>query len=241
MAGAHVAAPSVHLARIGVCPRCDYEGQGLTYFTRGAHLAALIGATLLTLPWALGAGGFLYYGLRHDHRVCPRCGEGWGRHAERALAEARQGRPRRRRAHAAPHVPSAEGGARAGSVLLLVLAAILLIVGLTELEPLLIGLSVASTAGGALLHRSANRAREERRAALLSSMQLPVLRLAAARHGRLTVTEVAAELEWSLRRAERVLQSLDDGWRVSSEVTDEGVIVYEFRELMLGRSSDGAA
>ena len=35
----------------------------------------------------------------------------------------------------------------------------------------------------------------------------------------------------TLRRAEKVLQSLDDGLRVNSEVTDEGVIVYDFLEL----------
>jgi hypothetical protein len=29
-----------------------------------------------------------------------------------------------------------------------------------------------------------------------------------------------------------VLDSLDDGLRVNAEVTDEGVIVYEFREVM---------
>jgi hypothetical protein len=35
-----------------------------------------------------------------------------------------------------------------------------------------------------------------------------------------------------MRRAEKVLNSLDDGWRVNSTVTDDGVIVYEFRELL---------
>jgi hypothetical protein len=35
-----------------------------------------------------------------------------------------------------------------------------------------------------------------------------------------------------MRRAEKVLQSLDDGMRVNSEVTDEGVIVYDFLELI---------
>jgi CTP-dependent riboflavin kinase len=89
----------------------------------------------------------------------------------------------------------------------------------------------AAAAAGLVVRRVADRDRERRRAALLSSLQPPVLQLAARRGAQLTVTETAAELGWSLRRAEKVLQSLDDGVRVSSEVTDEGVIVYEFREL----------
>ena len=59
-----------------------------------------------------------------------------------------------------------------------------------------------------------------------------MLKLAADHGGRLTVTEVATSLGWTLPRAEKVLESLEDGYRVSSEVTDEGLIVYEFRELM---------
>ena len=53
------------------------------------------------------------------------------------------------------------------------------------------------------------------------------------------MTEVAAALAWPIRRAEKVLHSLDDGWRVNSEVTDEGVIVYEFRELLARGDSEG--
>ena len=82
-----------------------------------------------------------------------------------------------------------------------------------------------------MLRDAANRERQARRAALISSLQLPVLRLAAECEGRLTVSEVATGLGWTMRRAEKVLQSLEDGLRVESEVTDEGVIVYDFREL----------
>jgi hypothetical protein len=83
-----------------------------------------------------------------------------------------------------------------------------------------------------VLQRAATREREQRREALLSALQLPVLQLAGRKGGQLTVTEVAAELGWTMRRAEKVLQSLDDGMRVNSEVTDEGVIVYDFLELI---------
>lgn len=222
------------------CPRCDYQGQGLPYFTRGPHMAALIGATLFTLPYALGAGGFLYYGMRHDHKVCPRCGQGWGRRGEAAFE--RQVR-HNRLVPDTRHLPAVTGDGlkRAWSIILFGLAAALLAAGAVQMEVLMLVLGILATTGAIFLHRAANEAREERRAALVAAMQMPVLKLAAEREGRLTVTETAASLGWSLRRAEKVLHSLDDGWRVTSEVTDEGVIVYEFREILLGpgrRDSD---
>src|SRR5690606_18083082 len=63
---------------VGLCPRCAYRGEGVGYFTRGRHVAGLVVATMFT-SWAMGAGGLVYFLLRREHRVCPRCGEGWGR------------------------------------------------------------------------------------------------------------------------------------------------------------------
>lgn len=91
---------------------------------------------------------------------------------------------------------------------------------------------VAAAAGSLALRRNAERERERRRAATIAQLQAPVLKLAYERGGRLTVTETASALGWTLPRAEEVLRSLDDDFRVSSQVTDEGVIVYEFRELL---------
>lgn len=119
--------------------------------------------------------------------------------------------------------------------MLLVVAAFLMIFGIAEAELLTVLLGALAGGGAWVLHRSARAEREARRVALLSSLQLPVLKLARRRDGRLTVTEVAAELGWTLPRAEKVLESLNDGYRVSSEVTNEGVIVYEFLELKYGR------
>jgi hypothetical protein len=123
---------------------------------------------------------------------------------------------------------------RVWSVLLLVLGLSLLAVGTVEMELVAVVLGVLSGGGAIALHRGANALREKRREALLASLQLHVLKLAGERKGKLTVTDVAASLSWPLRRAEKVLHSLDDGWRVNSEVTDEGIIVYEFRELLQG-------
>ena len=213
------------------CPRCGYRGEGITYFSRGSHVAALVGITLLTAGM-MGAGGLIYYLVRRDHLVCPRCGRGWGRNGAVALVPGSAGG-----AASAPMVMRGGGGSSQGwAVALFVIAAMLALVAImsTELPPLLA--AGIAAAGGAALSRAASRERERRREALLSALQLPVLQLAGRQGGQLTVTEVAAELGWTLRRAEKVLQSLDDGLRVTSDVTDEGVIVYAFPELTRSQS-----
>lgn len=217
------------------CRRCAYSGDSIPYFTRGPHMAALVGATLFTLPYAMGAGGAVYYLLRRDHRVCPRCGQDWGKHQMTSPVPSSSYHfadrsPRARR----PGEVTSDGVQRAWSIILFILSAIMLAIGAAELELVIFVFGVLAAAGAVVLHLSANRAREARRQSMIAALQTPVLKLAAARHGVLTVTDVAAGLGWSLKRAEKVLQSLDDGWRVNSEVTDEGVIVYEFRELLLG-------
>lgn len=193
-------------------------------------MATLIGATLFTLP-SFGAGGLIYYGVRRDHRVCPRCGKGWGKGGEKALAPHAEMRPAERGARES--ALANPGVSRTWSIILGILGGLMISIGVIEFEIMMVLFGTLAAVGAVVLHRTANRAREERRAALIARMQMPVLKLAAERSGRLTVTEVAAHLGWPLRRAEKVLQSLDDGWRVNSEVTDEGVIVYEFREIML--------
>lgn len=199
------------------CPRCGYSGPGVGYFSKGTHLAFLLFLGVFVLPL-----GLVYFALRYGHQICPRCAKDWGR----------DGVPGRGLAPGSRSAFGREGGRPVGAVVLAVLAVMLLVAGVTELElaPALLGLGAG--VGSWLLFRKSSREREERRAALLASLTQPVLRLAAARQGCLTVTEVAAELGWTLRRAEKVLNSMDDGLRVRSEVTDEGVIVYEFPELV---------
>ena len=65
----------------------------------------------------------------------------------------------------------------------------------------------------------------------MQGLQRKVLRLATAKGGTLTVTEVASDLNLSLPAAEKILMSMDDGFRVRSEISDEGVIYYEFPEV----------
>ena len=65
----------------------------------------------------------------------------------------------------------------------------------------------------------------------MTRLQGRVLLLATEKSGTLTVTEVAASLDLSLSAAEGVLDAMDDGLRVRSDITDQGIIVYEFPEL----------
>ena len=91
--------------------------------------------------------------------------------------------------------------------------------------------AVAATVGTLVL-RSVRRDLEENQEVALVHRQLAVLKLAEAEDGQLTVTEVAAKLGWSLDDAAATLRSLDDGLRVTTTLTDEGIILYDFPELI---------
>lgn len=212
-------------APVGLCARCGHHGEGLPYFSRGTHVAALVGLSIFTAGM-MGMGGVAYYLFRRRHQVCPRCGFGWGVPGERPLLQPGPAGP------APASSGTSESFLRGWAVALFLLAALLAVVGVAQTAAPALAVAGAVAAGGLLLQRAAEKRRERRRDALLSSLQLPVLRLAAERGGRLTVTDVATALQWPLRRAERVLRSLDDGLRVDSAVTDEGLIVYEFLEIV---------
>jgi hypothetical protein len=230
--------PAVHAGSLPVpgaatCPHCGFHGQGVGYFSQAGPLAGALLLALLTFPF-LGAGGILYYALRHDHRVCPRCGESWGKRGARALALRP---PERSPAQVAMDTEASfpvAAGTPWGAFALFLVAFMMMAIGVAEGVGFMAFVALLSAAGGVHLLRSGRRQREERRQALLTALQQPVLRLASQRGGRLTVTEVATEFSWPLPRAEKVLNSLEDGLRVASDVTDEGVIVYEFRELRHG-------
>lgn len=221
---------------MGTCPRCSYHGGSMPYFEKGSHVALLVAATVVTLPAVLGAGGAVYYILRKNHRICPRCGLSWGKFGELANAPAAPVPTETNTTEVPERMPprGAEVTMRVWSVLLALLATLFVVAGALESEIGMVVVGLVTGAGAWGLRRGAARARERRRNALLARLQTHVLKLARDREGVLTVTEVAAALSWPMRRAEKVLHSLDDGWRVNSRVTDEGVIVYEFRELLKG-------
>jgi hypothetical protein len=223
----------------GLCPRCGYLGPGSGHFSRTGNVVKLVGAAVVT-GGLMGAGGIAYYLLRKDHRLCPQCGFKWGAHSERALVPP-AGSARAMARQPGVRMPSewVEWRRRRGSIMLFIFSVIMMAVGISVGEPVPFVLSVMAAAGGFFMHRAATTAREERREALIAALQPQVLKLAGERKGRLTVTEVATSLGWAVPRAEKVLNSMDDGVRVRSDVTDEGVIVYEFPEVMFDRGRFG--
>ncbi|WP_420127828.1 hypothetical protein [Longimicrobium sp.] len=97
-----------------------------------------------------------------------------------------------------------------------------------------VSLFYALVAGGVatLLLRSVWKDEEKAVEMARGERQLAVVRLAEREDGQLTVTEVAAKLGWSVDEAAATLRSMEDGVRVTTTVTDEGVILYDFPELI---------
>lgn len=99
----------------------------------------------------------------------------------------------------------------------------------------LVAIVMALFGGGAwLLWRGGERSALQARSDWMERLQMQVMHLAQS-DPRLTVMEVSTRMGWPIPLAERVLESLDDGLRVTMMPNDEGVMVYEFRELMQGR------
>jgi positive regulator of sigma E activity len=218
---------------VAICPRCGFQGQSVSYFSQTGPLAGMMVLAVLTLPF-FGAGGIVYYLMRHDHRACARCGEGWGKRGERVAALTPAGVTAQ--APVEVDIPEPSVG-YAGTLLLAFLAVMMVTIGITEFAPVLAVMGAMAGVGSVLRYNVVRRRRDDRRDAILQALQQPVLRLAAERGGALTVTEVASSLGWTLPRAEKVLNSLEDGLRIVSDVSNEGVIVYEFREMVhAGRS-----
>jgi hypothetical protein len=92
--------------------------------------------------------------------------------------------------------------------------------------------AVVAAGVATLLLRSVWKDEEKAAQVTVTERQLAVLRLAESEDGQLTVTEVAAKLGWSIDEAAATLRSLDDGVRVTTTLTDEGVILYDFPELI---------
>jgi hypothetical protein len=212
------------------CPRCGYQGEGIPYFRRAGHVGLLVGVSLLTY----GFGGLVYWLARRKHLICPRCGLGW-ENASRALAAAGP-EPER---YAVESRDAAEGALPGSGIkrrvlgtLMVLLASLLVVIGFVEFAPEAIAMGGVLGAGGSLTFYWGWRGLQERRNAIMQGLQRKILRLATQRDGTLTVTEVAAEMNLSLPAAEKILTSMDDGFRVRSEISKDGVLYYEFPEVL---------
>ena len=209
------------------CPRCSYQGEGVPYFRRGGHVGLLIGVSVFTY----GLGGLVYWLARRKHLICPRCGLGW-ESSSRALVVTGSESERRLVADE-PDERLPGGGIKRrilGTILVLV-ASLLILVGFVEFEMAAVAVGSVMGAAGSLAFYWGWSGQQDRRKAIVQRIQRKVLRLAAAKGGTLTVSEVATDLNLALPAAEKILTSMDDDLRVRSVISEEGVIIYEFPEL----------
>lgn len=213
--------------RVRVCPRCSYQGEGVPYFRKTGHVALLVGVSVFTY----GFGGLVYWLARRNHLVCPRCGMGW-ENASRVLSVTGP-EPEKRLIEARPDEPLPSGGIkrRIAGVVMVLVATLLVLVGIVEAEAAAIAVGSVMGMGGSLSFYWGWQGLQGRRQAVMRGLQRKILQLAAVKGGTLTVSEVAADLNLSLSAAEKILTSMDDDFRVRSEISQEGVIYYEFPEL----------
>ena len=223
------------------CPRCGHVGTGVKHFQRPSHVGVLLGLSVFTW-FTFGLGGLAYYIARRKRMICAQCGLGW-QHARIPApgfaappladsARADQGRGGKR-IGADQSLPRAGLGRRVLGVAAVLFAALMVTIGIASFEPELLMVGGVAGALGTATTWWGLQARETRRRAIVARLQQRVLLFAKEKGGTLTVSEVAASLNLSLSAAEDVLDSMDDGLRVRSEVTNEGIIVYDFPELRL--------
>ena len=97
-------------------------------------------------------------------------------------------------------------------------------------DPLPLG--VALVIMGGLLWLLSKRLDEAASLVRRRRRQNRMLKLAQARGGRLTVTEAAADTGLTVEESEAILKGLADGGYVEIEVTDAGLMVYRFPEVL---------
>ena len=168
----------------------------------------------------------MYWLARRKHLVCPRCGLGW-ENASRALT-ATGPEPEKRLVEAEPdeELPSAGLKRRILGTSLVLLASLLVLVGFVEWEMAAVAVGSVVGGGGSLTFYWGWQGLMQLKKAIMQGVQRKILKLADAKGGRLTVTEVAADLNLALPDAEKILISLDDGFRVRSEISSDGVLFY---------------
>ena len=210
------------------CPKCSYQGEGIPYFRRAGHVGMLVGVSLFTY----GLGGLIYWAARRKHLICARCGLGW-EHASRALAVAGPDAERfMLESEADERLPSAGLKRRILGVAMVLVASLMVLIGFVEWEMAAVAFGSVLGAGGSGMFYWGWQGLQDRRKALMQGLERKILKLAGMRGGRLTVTEVAADMNLPIATADKILTSMDDGFRIRSEISKEGVLYYEFPELL---------
>ncbi len=226
--GAAVSAGPYLTPSVRRCPRCGYQGDGISYFKRASHIGILIGLSLFTY----GLGGIAYWVWRRNRVICPSCGLAW-HHLPQALPPPQTGNsPAPLPAEGESPLPHGGLARRVLGIGLVIMATIMIVAGIADGEAALLAVGSGFGAVGTGGFWWGLRALNERRKALMQRLQQKVLRLATHKGGTLTVTEVAADLNLSLPAAEKILASMDDGFRVRCEISKDGVLFYEFPEVL---------
>ena len=223
------------------CGRCGLRTTPVNYFQRRSHKALLLGVSLFTYV----IGGVIYYAVCRKNLVCPRCGLGW-QHS-RAIVGIGEAvvAPVAASPTANSRLPTSGVGRRVVGVALALAGTITITAGIVNGVGGAIVTGAFLGLGGAGFLQWGRKALRERRRSIVHGLNRRVLQLATERRGILTVTDVASALDLTLSAAEKVMIEMEDGVRVRSEVSEEGVIYYEFPELMhkasIGRGSSALA
>ena len=198
----------------------------MPYFRRAGHIGLLVAASVFyVLP------GVVYWLARRRHLICPRCGLDW-EHSSRAVAvSGPDGAGQVIEQEPDAELPSAGLKRRVAGTALALVGTLLVLIGFVEWELAAAAVGSVMGAGGSLTFYWGWQGLQERRKAIMQGLQRKVLKLASIRGGTLTVTEVAADLNIAMPAAEKLLTSMDDGFRVRSDISSEGVLYYEFPEL----------
>jgi len=191
-------------------------------------MALLVGVSLFTY----GPGGIIYWAARRKHLICPSCGLGW-EHASRALA-ATGPEPERMMLMEAQDEPLPGAGVkrRIFGVGMVLFASFMVLMGFVEWEMAAVAVGSVLGAGGSAAFYWGWQGLQDRRKAIMQGLERKILKLAGMRGGRLTVTEVAADMNLPIATADKILTAMDDGFRIRSEISKEGVLYYEFPELL---------
>lgn len=121
----------------------------------------------------------------------------------------------------------------AACILLLVFAASMYL-AFTQAEDWRLPFVIFLPAGvvGVAMLRGVLRERKRVAQADADAREVAVLRLAQAEGGTLTATQAATRLGCPMETALATLRAVEDGSRIISRVTKDGVLVFEFRELI---------
>jgi hypothetical protein len=63
-------------------------------------------------------------------------------------------------------------------------------------------------------------------------MRVQIYKLAYKLGGRITVSDIVVETGLEVEEAEELIESMVDNQRVRMEVQDDGLVIYEFPELI---------